>query len=304
MPNINKEVKCSKNKLKKYVNINKYIRKTQKVIKKHKFFIKNVKLNRERLQLIDRLDIYASKLKNNTLKYKNDIQNLQSEIDHLEAKLKSVTSKYDQSENQLREYILAMNKLMACSASEQTGDPDIINNSSLTNCSLPKCDSRVAESCVLPATDSSQLSNNSITPNCTATNANIVIFSDEMGKDMGQLLSKACKSHTVINYCMPGLSYQNIMHKILTYNFSAHTTLIILIGDKGNVNKHTLSNYYSALNSLKVDKIIMFTFPYCHNMSQNIQGMIGKDLEIELFLDNSNVDILCITEHWLKTEQI
>ncbi|KAJ8727277.1 hypothetical protein PYW08_015674 [Mythimna loreyi] len=52
----------SKNKLKKYVKINKYIIKTKKMLKKQKFFIKNVKLNRERLHLLEQLDLYSLNL--------------------------------------------------------------------------------------------------------------------------------------------------------------------------------------------------------------------------------------------------
>lgn len=33
---------------------------------------------------------------------------------------------------------------------------------------------------------------------------------------------------------------------------------------------------------------------------QNIQGLLGKELEIELFLNYNFIDIMCITEHWLK----
>lgn len=36
---------------------------------------------------------------------------------------------------------------------------------------------------------------------------------------------------------------------------------------------------------------------------QNIQGLPGKELELELFLEETNVDILCITEHWLNQHQ-
>lgn len=33
---------------------------------------------------------------------------------------------------------------------------------------------------------------------------------------------------------------------------------------------------------------------------QNIQGFACKELEIDLFLQSDNIDVLCITEHWLK----
>ena len=37
---------------------------------------------------------------------------------------------------------------------------------------------------------------------------------------------------------------------------------------------------------------------------QNIQGLAGKDLEIELFLRDLKVHVLCLTEHWLKKFEI
>ena len=43
-----------------------------------------------------------------------------------------------------------------------------------------------------------------------------------------------------------------------------------------------------------------------HNLNifhQNIQGLIGKELELELFMNCNNIDILCLTEHWLKEHQ-
>lgn len=36
---------------------------------------------------------------------------------------------------------------------------------------------------------------------------------------------------------------------------------------------------------------------------QNIQGMRSKELEIELFMNCNDIDILCITEHWLEKHQ-
>ena len=36
---------------------------------------------------------------------------------------------------------------------------------------------------------------------------------------------------------------------------------------------------------------------------QNIQGMLSKELEIELFMNSDNIDVLCVTEHWLKAHQ-
>lgn len=41
--------------------------------------------------------------------------------------------------------------------------------------------------------------------------------------------------------------------------------------------------------------------PSCINLlCQNIQGLSGKVLELELFVECNNINIICITEHWLK----
>ncbi|GBP97694.1 hypothetical protein EVAR_65933_1 [Eumeta japonica] len=38
-----------------------------------------------------------------------------------------------------------------------------------------------------------------------------------------------------------------------------------------------------------------------HNLvHQNIQNMKNKEPEVELFMDSANIEILCITEHWLR----
>lgn len=38
-------------------------------------------------------------------------------------------------------------------------------------------------------------------------------------------------------------------------------------------------------------------------MHQNIQGLQGKELEISLFLDKFKIDLLCVTESWLKKNE-
>lgn len=39
-------------------------------------------------------------------------------------------------------------------------------------------------------------------------------------------------------------------------------------------------------------------------MHQNIQGLAGKELELALFLQDLNVDVLCLTEHWLSKHEL
>lgn len=275
---------CSKNKLKKYVKINNYIKKTQKLVKKHKFFIKNVKLNGERLRLLDTLEMYASKLENNTLQYESDTHNLKCEIDSLEEKLKSIKNKYERSEKQLKEYILAMNEMIKC---HSTGNPvynDNIKNQLSLDHSLPSCSSKIVRTCKNVCQDTTLTSSSQNTNSIPSTidKPKIVIFSDEIGKDMGHLLSNTSKGHNVINYCTPGLSYQEIMNRIFTYSFSPNTTLLILIGNRGNVNKKQIIDFNNRLSNLTVDNVIMFTFPYSNSLPQ-VENDIRYKLNLTLY---------------------
>lgn len=37
---------------------------------------------------------------------------------------------------------------------------------------------------------------------------------------------------------------------------------------------------------------------------QNMQGLSGKELELSLFMENYDVQVLCLTEHWLKEHEV
>lgn len=37
---------------------------------------------------------------------------------------------------------------------------------------------------------------------------------------------------------------------------------------------------------------------------QNMQGLTGKELELSLFMENYDVQVLCLTEHWLKEHEV
>ncbi|KAF9805535.1 hypothetical protein SFRURICE_020920 [Spodoptera frugiperda] len=75
---------CSNKKLKKYIRINKFITKTNRLNRKHEI----------------------------------DPQNLQLELDHLSAKLHTMTNKYSASEKHMREYMLAMDELVRSQSQE------------------------------------------------------------------------------------------------------------------------------------------------------------------------------------------
>lgn len=302
VPSCNEEtIRRSRNKtlkkFKKFVRINKYIKKTQKLIKKHNFFIKNVKFSKDRLHLLEKLNLYVNKLEIKTKQYNNEVNNFQIRIGSLQDELESMTTRYSNSEKLNKEYLLAMDKLII-DKSDQC-DKQLISN--VYNCVSSKCSSHL---CVpetkqshvnlhstLSSTNSSLLTAiDLVTPLPTPKPLNIkaknkiVMFSDEIGKNMGVLLSD--KGHAVVNYCLPGLSYHNIMQKILDYNYCSSSMLIIFIGNARNVTKRQLLEYNEKLCRLNVDKIVMFTFPYRTCLTQ---------------MENESIYNLNLTLHNVKT---
>ncbi|KAL0880623.1 hypothetical protein ABMA27_001853 [Loxostege sticticalis] len=86
----------SKNKIKKYVKLNKLILKTNKLIRKQKCFYKNVTLRKQRQKLLE-----------SRSKYDLDVGGLQADISELHRSLESLTSLYNSAQAQISEHILA-----------------------------------------------------------------------------------------------------------------------------------------------------------------------------------------------------
>jgi hypothetical protein len=94
-----------------------------------------------------------------------------------------------------------------------------------------------------------------------------IVFSDIMRKDLGLLLSKNL-GENVINYCDSGSNCQNILEKLCKFKFRGNENLILIFGNRGNVNKLSLRKYCEHMISLNVKQIVIFTFPYCNSLSQ------------------------------------
>lgn len=250
---------CSRNKLKKYVRINRYIKKTQKLVKKQKCIFNNVKCIKQRRQLGDELDMYALLIENNMINHENNIKKFQSEILKLEESLINMTLKYNSTKNEYGELMLAMQDLLNPSNEDSlmpSGTPSkdqsstthsTYNSHKFTNCNL---------------NSSAPKSMTNIPP----VNGNIVMYSDELGKDMGHLLTT--NGQSLINHCIPGATLSDIMNKIIKTNFHNETTLIIMVGNRGSVNKNILSNYLDSLTRLNVKQIVIFTLPYSNSLPQ------------------------------------
>ncbi|CAH0695493.1 unnamed protein product [Spodoptera exigua] len=248
-----KFVSSSHKKLKKYIRISKFITKTNRLVKRQKFFIKNVKLNRERFQLLKQLSLYSSKLNQSARKYETDTQSLQSELEQLTSKLEIMSNKYSASERQMREYMLAMNELVSSQEKQcEKCTPDAI----LPALSVPACETTLPHGKGL------------LFNNCNPSNHNIGIFSDEIGKNLGSMLTNELPGQSTFNHCMPGCSFGNILDKINKYRFNPDSTLIIMCGNRGSLNKKSLINFHNSLAKLNLKQIIIFALPYIKSLPQ------------------------------------
>lgn len=246
----------SKTKLKKYVKINKYIIKTKRKLKNLKCVAHKIRNMREKIEIRDKLQVCTLQLENRKIKYESDIEQLQSELDSVMASLRSITTRYEKSQEAMREYSLALDQLLQLSHGNQERFDSLIANH---NCDCQRTESPGLVSSAVPTSKPCLTTKNN--------NKNTVMFCDEIGKDMGHLLNTRM-GHSVINNCLPDASLHEVMQSIARYNFNPESNLIIWVGNRGNVNKSDLMKYMDTLCSLQLNKIVMFTFPYSNSMSQ------------------------------------
>lgn len=257
-------VECSRNKLKKYIKINRFIKKTKKLIKKEKSSCNNLKCIKERQRLGDELDLYTLTLDNNITTYEKTIKNFEHDIEMLKSSLDNMTVKYMSSKKENEEHILALKSLIN-SSHQLTVDHNISLQESQAVCdsSFSICD---CDNMTTLANTKKSSGSFAITSNVCVNN--IVMFSDELGKDMGLLLSNLM-GQPVINNCFPSTPFIEIVNKISHYTFNENSILILLIGNRGNVNKKVFMQCLDILNNLNLKQIVMFTFPYNKNLPQS-----------------------------------
>lgn len=288
-------VKCSNKKLKKYVKLNKIIRKTNNLIKQNRF---SKRLN---VKLVNKLNMYTKKLESRKLKYETDTRSLELQLLDLNLSLKSLSNEYENSQKLLEEYSLKMDELIKLSTDNVERFESLTNNNPC-NCnqmsglqsvgssqsSVTVCDSLPPVSC------REQHDGSNISLKNETEKPNLVMYSDEIGSDMGYLLDLYSKGLKVINNCLPCNSLNCIMKKVtLDYNINNNTTLIIFVGNRGSVNKNDLIRHYKTLNNLDVKKIVIFTLPYCNQLSQSENDIRYKlNLTFDLFTYNNKFHII------------
>lgn len=267
---------CSRNKLKKYIKINRFIKKSKKQLKYHKNLIKKCKNVKSTLKLREQAQLSMLELKQSHLKYQTDTQYLESKIKSLQHNLQSVTNKYELSLKEMNEYSLAMDDVLKTSKYNWERYNSILNNHSC-NCirSSPPQSLDGHGSLASPESQSPLITlspPSSVDSLCDSLNndssSQIIMFSDDIGIDMGSIVRQklTTKGLSFINNCYPCANLKYILHKIYDYKFHPNSQIIIFIANRGNVSKDEFMLHCEKLMNLDVKRIVMFTLPYIKNL--------------------------------------
>ncbi|CAK1548945.1 unnamed protein product [Leptosia nina] len=108
-------VRCSNKKLKKYIKNNKFISRTQRLLKKQKKLVSNIKLKQENIELRGNIELYEIEFNNLSLKYDIETQQLHKEIGRLENLTDSLIDKFQESQEMVEKYSSAMDDLLKIS---------------------------------------------------------------------------------------------------------------------------------------------------------------------------------------------
>lgn len=265
-------VNCSGNKLKKYVKLNRIIRKTQKLSKQNKLFFKKLRFCKINVNLVDKLDMYSAQLQNSRTKYEIDTQELKLKIQSLQDSMESLNKMNATSKKVISEYSLAMDDLISQMNYNSERFESLTNGQScLCNQSSGHLSSGDSNLNLCANLQPQELNNNSSlhTTHKRTSRPNVIMYCDEIGTNMGTFINHHIKGLSTISNCLPHSSLDNISNQIFNdKNMNSKTTLLVLIGNRGNVNKNNLIKFLEKLNTLTVKKVILFTFPYSSQMSK------------------------------------
>ncbi|KAJ8717034.1 hypothetical protein PYW08_005433 [Mythimna loreyi] len=294
--------KLSKNKVKKYARLNKIIKKIKIYKKQQNNYSKNIQLRKDRVNLINQLHNYEIKLEDSINIYKIDTEQLQSEILTLNNSLKSIYSKYICSQSQIKEHILATN--------------DLVDRVDSLTVSINKCtcqrDSNQADFQLVETKDKSQaisaqdcvpsqvphiqhdLTHGVSSVNCSFSSDNSgnyqsIIFSDSIGRGLGQLVS-GCLPFSSQNYCTPQATYHHVMSLVGEHVYNPNSILTVFVGNSINVRIDDITNSVTNLLKINCKKIILCAFPYFKHLSYNQNKYIHMLNEHMQFLVHNHSD--------------
>uniref|UniRef100_A0A2A4JIG9 Uncharacterized protein n=1 Tax=Heliothis virescens TaxID=7102 RepID=A0A2A4JIG9_HELVI len=279
----NKVKYSTHNKIKKYLKINRVVKKLKKTLKKYTVCKSNNKLRRKNINLANDLNNCEHELDMCRSLYDSDIQRLQEQLCIKENSIRDIFHKYEASQ-------LDLNKRMqeACELVDlvinNAEKYELLTDNISCNCScLPISEAqRVTPTQVAPClsplpeppfvtltTLVAQLHDHS--DKLTSVNKSIIyIFSDKFGQGIGSIFNQ-CSHHHVINHCVPGSSFSYLTECIRSSKLIPGSTVILIYGDSLGVTKKDIFEYINLivhLNEVNKIKFILCALPYSDSLTR------------------------------------
>lgn len=278
------------NRIKKYVKLSHFIKKTEKKLKIQKNIFKNAKLSKQKIQLNEELNLCYNIIGRNA----KELLGLSDKIRNLENMLQDVTCKFKKAEIELSKstelcnYNIERFESLTDKVYNNSIYVQVRNSSSQTDFLPEQLPSTIQAPPVLavPSTFIEPVVRPSdiIQPltkqmeSCRQTRKT-VLYSDKIGVGMGQLLSEHL-GQVVINNCLPNAPIQTLIDSIKCDNsLDNDTTLIVQLGESSGVKHLDIIKLIESLLE-KIDsglgKLIICAFPYSNSLSTKANNNIYK----------------------------
>ena len=254
----------SRNKMKKYIKINKLIRKIKKSLKGQKLNKFNLVLRQKNINLVHELEQCNIDLHLCRTQYDTDTQNLQDELFVKEYALKDIFSKYEASQQDLSKRMQEANELVDLVRYNAERYESLTNNFSC--------------SCTCSQTADPQ----HVNPTPTATHPEGIkttyVFSDKIGQGFGSVFNQ-CSPQYIINNCLPGASFSQLTNNIKLSKLNPNSTVILLFGNSLVVKRKDIIDCINLMSQLTETincKFILCALPYSQWLSHEQNKHIYK----------------------------
>lgn len=264
----------SHNKLKKYIRINRFIKKYQRSVIKQNTNKVNLGLRKQHINLKCQLKQSISDSILCRSVYEKDVKELQDQLLEKEKSLNDIFNKYSASQIDYQERMVEAGELVDLVRYNAERYESLTNNLCCT-CSVSPLSSEPQP--VTPAPEVMQPSQPTDAhkidyPNKVLSKTSH-LFTDKIGQNFGRLIN--CYSqHFVTNICVPGASFSKLTKTIEKSKLNIDSTAVLLYGDSLNVSKRDIIKCVELMiniNKKNNCKFIICALPYAKNLtvSQN-----------------------------------
>lgn len=257
----------SHNKLKKYIKINKLIKRTQNSLKKQKLKKVILSLRKDRSNLLKDLQSCNSELDDCRRMYDTDIQSLHKDLFNKEGMLQDIFNKYKQSQQQLSERLLEASELMDMVKYNAERYESLANDLQCSCVNQPQPpETSITPGPTLIKSIKSQLN--------SKHNYKTYVYSDELGSGLGQMMYDHL-DHSYINNSYHNMSYNKIIKQITHTDLDEKSVLVLMVGNSLGLTRGDVVNGVDTLLKSNSGKIIVCAFPYSNTLSSSKNKYIG-----------------------------